>query len=46
MIRDAYELNDGDTVMVIKDLKVEGASLVVKGQGQNQRGRAHINLLG
>lgn len=32
VIRDAYgtELHDGDTVTVIKDLKVKGLSLVVK----------------
>lgn len=32
MVRDAHgnELNDGDTITVIKDLKVKGSSLVVK----------------
>ena len=32
VVRDAYgtELNDGDTVTVIKDLKIKGSSLVVK----------------
>lgn len=32
VVRDAFgnELNDGDTVTVIKDLKVKGSSLVVK----------------
>ena len=32
MIKDANgnELNDGDTVTVIKDLKIKGTSLVVK----------------
>jgi protein PhnA len=32
VVRDAYgnELNDGDTVTVIKDLKIKGSSAVVK----------------
>lgn len=32
VVRDAYgnELNDGDSITVIKDLKVKGSSLVVK----------------
>ncbi len=33
VVRDAHGniLNDGDTVIVVKDLKVKGSSLVVKG---------------
>ena len=38
-VRDANGnvLNDGDSVTVIKDLKVKGSSLVVKGRNQSER---------